>query len=105
MGRAKSFRLAVARLIGTAVEPLAHPPISYRRASRTSLHAISVSAYRAHREGSFGVCVQCGRSAPCPARGFARTVIEAHADDPCRYDDLDNSDVQIVAGVVVVRRK
>jgi hypothetical protein len=106
MRRTKSFGIALARLLGVAAgEPLAPAPARHRQASRTSLHAICVSAYRMHHAGSSGACVQCGKSAPCPARGFAKTVIEAHADDPRRYDDFDSGNVRCVAGAAVGQRK
>lgn len=106
MVRTESFRITLARLLGVAGrEPPTPSAIRYQAVGRTSMHAICVSAYRMHREGSSGMCVQCGQSAPCPARGFARTVIEAYADDPHRYDALDSGSVRLVAGVVMVRRR
>jgi hypothetical protein len=55
-------------------------------ARRLPVHAICVAAYRAHRDDGTGVCSACRDPFPCRPRRNAVKVIEAHADDPCRYD-------------------
>lgn len=69
---------------------------------RVSVHAVCVAAYRAHRDDGSGICVACGRSAPCRARRNAVMVIEAHADQPGRYN-VPDARIRYVAGTVLVR--
>ncbi len=76
---------------------------SIRVARRLSLHATCVVAYRRHRDCD-GACVLCGQVSPCFIRRRAITVIEAHADDPRRYDDVDGEQVRMVAGVAAAPR-
>jgi hypothetical protein len=60
-------------------------------ARRISLHLVCVGVYRAHRDGGAGTCAACGKPSPCQPRQHAATVIEAHADDPGRYDAAPDS--------------
>jgi hypothetical protein len=64
-------------------------------ARRSSVHAVCVAVYRAHVGGEAGCCAACGQAAPCRTRRSAVRVIEAHADDPRRYD----AGVRLVVGV------
>jgi hypothetical protein len=55
-------------------------------ARRVSLLAVCVGVYRTHCDGGSGQCAACGSPSPCRSRRYAVAVIEAHADDPARYD-------------------
>jgi hypothetical protein len=76
---------------------------SIRVARKLSLHATCVVAYRRHRDCD-GACALCGQFSPCSVRRRAITVIEAHADDPRRYDEVDGEQVRMVAGVAAAPR-
>lgn len=72
-----------------------------RVAWRVSVLAVCVAAYRRHRDGGTGTCAACGAASPCRPRRNAVTVIEAHADDPRRYDAVPDR-FAVIFGVALV---
>lgn len=73
--------------------------LSARTSRRLSMHAACVLAYRAHTDSTAGDCALCRQAWPCRTRRATAQVIEAHADDPSRYDGR----LQLVAGVAASR--
>jgi hypothetical protein len=65
---------------------------------RVSVLAVCVAAYRIHHDGGTGSCAACGEATPCRRRRNAVSMIEAHADDPSRYDGSADR-LRLVAGV------
>lgn len=76
--------------------------VTVRVARRLSLHTVCVAAYRAHTDNGAGRCGACGHVSPCPGRRNARRVIEAHADDPRRYDGPDGRWLRLVPDLATV---
>lgn len=60
-----------------------HRPISTLLGTLT--HSTAVELYQRHHATTARTCSSCGRTAPCPVRASAASVIVAAGDDPDRY--------------------
>lgn len=52
----------------------------------TPTHLTAIELYQAHHADLAGLCVRCGRRAPCSVRSHAASVIVMAGEDPRWYD-------------------